>query len=185
VTYPAHWGSQAVDALGTALSQVAEWPNGARLLTMIPNAEATLFAVRANPGIPAPGTVVVCDFGGSGTNITLLDAAADYRPLAATVRHHDFCGDLIDQAMLTAVMADLPGTGSIGSLSRLRAGCRNAKEQLSSSTVTTLADKLPGMRGDIRVTRNELDDAIGDPLNNFVAVLDETWRTTEFAIWSR
>src|SRR5262249_22444954 len=51
VTYPAHWGSQAVDVLGTALSRVAEWPNGARLLTMIPDAEATLFAVRANPGI--------------------------------------------------------------------------------------------------------------------------------------
>jgi molecular chaperone DnaK (HSP70) len=174
VTYPAHWGSQAVDALCTALSRVAEWSNGARPPTMIPDAEATLFAVRANPGIPARGTVVVCDFGGSGTNITLLDAAADYRPVAATVRHHDFCGDLIDQALLTAVMANLPGTGSIGSLSRLRAGCRNAKEQLSSSTVTTLTDELPGLRGDIRVTRNELDDAICDPLNNCVAVLDET-----------
>ena len=86
------------------------------------------------------------------------------------MRHHDFSGDLIDQALLTAVMANMPsagsfdpsGTSAIGSLSRLRAGCRNAKEQLSSSTVTTLTDELPGMHGEIRLTRNELDDAIRD-----------------------
>jgi len=182
VTYPAQWGSPAVDELGSALSRVSEWSNRARPVTVIPDAAATLFAVRANPGIPARGTVVVCDFGGSGTNITLMDAAGDYHPLAETVRHHDFSGDLIDQALLTAVMANLPATGSfdpsgtsaIGPLNRLRVGCRSAKEQLSSSTVTTLSDELPGVRGDIRLTRNELDDAIRDSLNNFVAVLDET-----------
>jgi molecular chaperone DnaK (HSP70) len=98
------------------------------------------------------------------------------------MRRHDFSGDLIDQALLTAVMANLPdmssfdtsGTSAIGSLSRLRSGCRRAKEQLSSSTVTTLSDELPAVCGDIRVTRNELDDAIRDSLNNFVAVVDET-----------
>jgi molecular chaperone DnaK (HSP70) len=182
VTYPAHWGSQAVDALGSELSRVAEWSNPARPVTVIPDAAATLFAVRANPGIPARGTVVVCDFGGSGTSITLMDAAGDYRPVAPTVRHRDFSGDLIDQALLADVMANLPamcsfdrpGTSAIGSLNRLRAGCRSAKEQLSSSTVTTLTDELPGVRGDIRLTRDELDDAIRDSLNNFVTVLDET-----------
>ena len=80
VTYPAHWGSNAVDALGSALSRVSEWSNRARPLTLIPDAAATLFAVRANPGIPARGTVAVCDFGGSGTSITLMDAAGDYQP---------------------------------------------------------------------------------------------------------
>lgn len=108
--------------------------------------------------------------------------AAGFPPLAATVRHHDFFGDLIDQAVLTAFMANLPeagwfdapGTSAIGSLSRLRATCRKAKERLSSSTVATLTDELPGVRGDVRLTRNELDDAIRDSLDNFVAALDET-----------
>ena len=44
-------------------------------------------------------------------------------------------------------------TGCFGSLSRLRLDCRNAKEQLSLSTVTTLSEELPGMRGEIRLTR--------------------------------
>ncbi|WAC93502.1 Hsp70 family protein [Mycobacterium sp. Aquia_213] len=182
VTHPAHWGPTAVDALGSALSRVPEWANRDRPLTLIPDAAATLFAARANPGIPARGTVAVCDFGGSGSSITLMDAAGDYQPLAPTVRHLDFSGDLIDQALLTAVLANLPsadsfdpsGTSAIGPLSRLRTGCRNAKEQLSSSTVATLAEGLPGIPGEIRLTRNELDDAIRTSLTNFVAVLDET-----------
>jgi actin-like ATPase involved in cell morphogenesis len=184
VTYPAHWSSKAVDALGDALSRVSEWSDRAHPLLLIPDAAATLFAVRANPGILARGTVAVCDFGGSGTSITLMNAAGNYRAVAPTVRYHDFCGDVIDQAVLTAVMDNMPSTGSfdrsgtsaIGSLSRLRAGCRSAKEELSSSTVTTLTDDLTGMRGDIAFTRNELDDAIRESLNNFVTVLDETLR---------
>jgi Hsp70 protein len=180
VTYPARWGPAAVEALGSALSRVSEWSNRARPLTLIPDAAATLIAVRANPGIPARGIVAVCDFGGSGTSITLVDAAAEYQPVAPTVQH-EFSGDLIDRALLASVMADLPsagssdpfGTSAIGSLARLRTGCRIAKEQLSSSTVTTLSDAFPGSHADIRLTRSELDDAIRDPLNNFLAVLEE------------
>src|SRR6516165_7603473 len=182
VTYPAHWPSKSVDALGAAVSQVSEWSNRAHPLTLIPDAAAALFAMRANPGLPGRGTVAVCDFGGSGTTITLMDAAGDYRAVAPTLRHRDFSGDMIDQALLTAVMANMASTGpfdpfgtsAIGSLSRLRAACRSAKEQLSSSTVTTFTDDLTGVRGDIRLTKDELDEAIRESLNNFVALLDET-----------
>jgi len=182
VTYPAHWPSKSVDALGAAVSQVSEWSNRAHPLTLIPDAAAALFAMRANPGLPGRGTVAVCDFGGSGTTITLMDAAGDYQAVAPTVRHRDFSGDMIDQALLTAVMANMASTGpfdpfgtsAIGSLSRLRAACRSAKEQLSSSTVTTFTDDLTGVRGDIRLTKDELDEAIRESLNNFVALLDET-----------
>ncbi len=182
VTYPAHWGPQAVDALGGALSLVSEWSKPAHPLTLIPDAAATLFAARADPGIPARGIVAVCDFGGSGSSITLVDAAGHYERVAATVRHHDFSGDLIDQVLLTAVMANMPSMGSIepsatspiGSLARLRAQCRIAKEELSSSTLTTITDELPGLRrGDIQITRNELEDAICNPLNSFMAVFEE------------
>ncbi len=187
VTYPAHWPSKAVDALGAALSRVAEWSDRAHPLLLIPDAAATLLAVRANPGIPARGTVAVCDFGGNGTNITLMHAAdqqAPYQALAPTVRHRDFSGDMIDQALLTAVMAAMPSadsfepsaTSPIRSLSRLRAGCRSAKERLSSSTVTTLSDGLTWTHGDIRLTRDELDGAIRESLNNFVEALDELLR---------
>ena len=183
VTYPAHWPSKAVDTLGAALGWVSQWTKPVHPLLLIPDAAATLVAVKANPGVPARGTVAVCDFGGSGSSITLMDAA-NYQAVAPTVRHDDFSGDMIDQALLTAVMANMPGTGSfdpsgkspIGSLGRLRAGCRSAKEQLSSSTLTILTDDLTSTRGDVRITRDELDEAIREPLDNFVAALDETLR---------
>jgi actin-like ATPase involved in cell morphogenesis len=180
VTYPAHWESHAVEALGAALSEVPEWSNHARPLLLIPDAAAMLLAVRTNPGIPPHGTVAVCDFGGSGTNVTLMAAGGDYRALVPTVRYREFSGDLIDQALLSAVIAnmgssgsfDLSGTAAIGSLSRLRAGCRSAKEELSLSTVTTLQDGLTGTPGGIRLTRDELDEAIAPPLHNFLAALE-------------
>lgn len=177
VTYPAHWPSAAVDTVGTALSSVAEWSNRARPLLLIPDAAATLVAARHNAGLPSRGTVAVCDFGGTGTGVTFMRADGDYQALAPTLRLHDFSGDLIDQALLSAVVSNLPSTASfdpagtvaIGSLSRLRTACRSAKEELSSNTVTTLTD---GLTGEIRVTREELDDAIRTPLDRFVAVLE-------------
>ncbi len=184
ITYPAHWRRKAVDELGSALSRVSEWSNQAQPLTLIPDAAAVLFAVRANPGLPdlgdkgGNGVVAVCDFGGSGTSITLVDAAGEYQPLSPTVRHPGFSGELLDQALLTAVMANLPSTDSfdrsgtlaIGSLATLRAECRAAKEQLSSSTAATLLDELPGLS----ITRAEFDDAIRDPLANFIAFFEKT-----------
>ncbi len=174
VTYPAHWSAQSVAALGVALAGVSEWSDRARQPMLMPDAVAALAAVRTNPGVPQRGTVAVCDFGGSGTSITLMDAAGG-EPLAPTVRHHDFSGDMIDQALLSAAMANMsstgafvPGGSAVGSVSRLRAGCRGAKERLSSTTVATLSD--------VRLTRDELEEAIRGPLTNLVAVLDEALR---------
>lgn len=170
IAYPAHWPRRAVDELGAALSGVSEWSNRARPPTLIPDAAAALFAVRAAAGIPERGIVAVCDFGGGGTSITLVEAAREYQPTGATARCRDFSGDLLDQAMLTAVLANLPTGGFRGvpRLARLRAECRIAKERLSASTVTTLLD--------IQVTRAELLDAISDSLANFVAFFETTLR---------
>ena len=130
---------------------------------------------------PRRGTVAVCDFGGSGTSITLMDAAGDYQPLAPTVRHHDFSGDLIDQALLTAVMANMPSTGSFdpsGTVGdRLAEPAADRLPKRQGAALVEHGDhadrRAAGMRGEIRLTRNELDDAIRASLNNFVAVLDK------------
>ncbi|QLL05617.1 Hsp70 family protein [Mycobacterium vicinigordonae] len=181
VTYPAHWGAPAVDALGAALSRVSEWSSTGKPLVLIPDAAAALFAVRANPGIPARGLVAVCDFGGSGTSVTLVDASGDYQPVAPTLRYHDFSGDLVDQSLLTYIMSEMPATGSfdptataaIGSLSRLRSECRRAKERLSATTVTSLSDEVPGLRGDVRLTRTELEETIRGPLDGFLQAVED------------
>ncbi|WP_322858515.1 Hsp70 family protein [Mycobacterium europaeum] len=182
VAYPAHWRPAAVDALRTALSRVPEWSGGSESLSLISDAEGALTALQTNPGLPIRGIVAVCDFGAGGTSITLVDAANGYQPIGATVRHTDFSGELIDQALLAHIVADLSSAGSIdvsatsaiGSLTRLRAECRAAKQRLSASTATTLPADLPGFRGNIRLTRIELNEAINQPLDQLVHVLQDT-----------
>jgi actin-like ATPase involved in cell morphogenesis len=173
VTHPVHWDPAAVDALRVALSRVSEWSRGR--LALLPDSMAALLALQANPGVPSRGIVAVCDFGGSGTTLTLVDAANGYQAIAPAARHAEFSGDRIDQALLTHVVSVLSSTGSfdtsttsaIGSLTRLRSACRYAKERLSSTTATELTVDVPGYRGEIRLTRDELDDAIRQPLDGF------------------
>ncbi|OCB60207.1 hypothetical protein A5677_14215 [Mycobacterium malmoense] len=182
VAYPAHWRPTAVDALRAALSRVPEWSGGSECLSLVSDAAGALTALQTNPGLPIRGVVAVCDFGAGGTSITLADATNGYQPIGATVRHTDFSGELIDQALLAHIVADLSSAGSIdvsatsaiGSLTRLRAECRAAKQRLSASTATTLPAELPGFRGDIRLTRTELNEAINQPLDQFVHVLQDT-----------
>jgi hypothetical protein len=179
VTHPAHWGPTAVDSVRVALGRVSEWSRGP--LTLLPDSVAALMALQANPGVPNRGIIAVCDFGGTGTTVALLDAADGYQAVGPAVRYREFSGDLIDQALLTHVVADLSSAGSfdtsatsaIGSLTRLRGACRHAKEELSSTIAITLTADVPGYRGDIRVTRDELDDAIRQPLERFITVVHE------------
>ncbi|HET9877096.1 MAG TPA: Hsp70 family protein [Mycobacterium sp.] len=178
VTHPAHWSATAVEALGGALSWVPEWSRNPVLL--ISDVAAVLTALQANPGLPANGIIAVCDFGGSGSSITLVDAARGHQPVDVTVRHTGFSGDLIDQALLNHVLADLGAGGSleggsaIGSLAGLRGQCRNVKEQLSAASVTELHVDLPGFHGGVWVTRAELDEAIREPFHGFLDVVQKT-----------
>lgn len=174
VTHPAHWDPAAVNSVRLALGRVSEWSRGQ--LILLPDSTAALFALNANPGVPNTGIVAVCDFGGSGTTVSLVDAANGYQAITEAVRHTEFSGNRIDQALLTHVVGDLSTAGSfdtgatsaIGSLSQLRSACRYAKERLSSANETEVTAEVPGFRGDIRVTRAELDEVIRQPLNSFV-----------------
>jgi hypothetical protein len=184
VTYPVHWRPAAIDALRRELAGLPEFdePRG---VALIPDAVAALTSLQDDPGVPTRGIIAVCDFGATGTSITLADAASDFEPIAATVRDSDLSGDVVDQALLTRVVSDLAAAGSIdlsntsaiGSLSRLRSQCRAAKERLSTKSVTSLAVDLPGRRrAEFRLTRADLDEAIEDPLAGFVEVLYDALR---------
>ncbi len=178
VAVPAHWRPSMVEALRTALRTK---PGLARS-PLVSDAAAALTALRANPGLPTAGVIVLCDFGGSGASITLVDAAADDAPIGETVRVPDFSGDQIDQAVLSKVVAgvfeasqaDPAGTSMVGSLAVLRDECRRAKERLSDETATAIVVDVPGMETTVRFTRKELDDLITEPLDGFLAALADT-----------
>ncbi|WP_428338759.1 Hsp70 family protein [Mycobacterium sp.] len=174
VTHPAHWDPAAVSSMRVAMSRVSEWSRGR--LVLLPDSEAALVALDANPGVPTSGIVAVCDFGGSGTTLSLVDAANGYQAITPSIRHTEFSGDRLDQALLTHVINDLSTGGSfdtsatsaIGSLKQLRTACRYAKEQLSSANTTALTADVPGYRGEVGLTRTDLEDAIRQPLDGFI-----------------
>ncbi len=135
-------------------------------LPVVSDATAALTALSANPGLPTRGVIVLCDFGGSGTSITLANASANYAVVGETVRFADFSGDQIDQALLThvvsglgdATQADPSGTAMVGSLTSAarrmprapRSGCPPRRPPPSRSTcpgsAPTSASPAPNSR---------------------------------------
>ena len=182
IAVPAYWGMATLRSLRTALRADPNLaPNGmpARLVS---DAVASLTALQANPGLPSQGVVALLDFGGSGTSITLADAGASFEPIDETTRYADFAGDQIDQALLSHIVNGIAATGGIdpaataavGSLSRLREECRNAKERLSAESTTEVLAELPGYRSAIQLTRTELESLIAAPLGGLLDALENT-----------
>ncbi len=142
IAVPAHWGPGSSVRCAARCAPSRAWRPTACPPTLIPDSGAALAGLRAAPGLPPDGVVVLCDFGASGTSITLADARAGLAIIGDTVRYHDFSGDLIDQALLNHVIAgiadardsDPASTAAVGSLTRLRDECRQAKERLSADT---------------------------------------------------
>lgn len=181
IAVPAYWAPSTVRALSNALARDRRLTPAGTTPRLVSDAEAAMVALQTQPGLTSDGTVVLFDLGGSGTSITLMDAAGGFRQIADTVRHPDFSGDQIDQAMLSAVLQQLTGSGAadaaataaVGSLARLRDACRQAKERLSAQTVTTLTVALPTAATDVRFTRTELESLIDAPLGGVAAAAED------------
>ncbi|WP_099184780.1 Hsp70 family protein [Mycobacterium kansasii] len=180
IAVPAHWGERQVGALREALRGHPDLAPGAVQPAFLGDAAAALAALYAKPGFPTDGIVVLCDFGASGSSVTLTDAASNFRQIATTQRYTDFSGNQLDQMILRHLAveardadADADGTAPLAPLSRRLAQCRSAKEQLSAATVAVIPAELPGIGEDVRLTRAEFEDLISDPLQRFISCVEE------------
>ncbi len=179
IAVPAHWGHTQLWSLRNALLNSPNFSRDGVPARLISDAVGALTALGANPGIAARGVVALLDFGGSGTSITLADAASAFEPIGETLRYAEFSGGHVDQALLAHVVSgighdlDPAGTAEVGSLARLREECREAKERLSAHTATELVAELPGYRANIRLTRTELEHLIEEPLGGVVAAFED------------
>jgi hypothetical protein len=181
VAVPAYWSDAQYTALRDEFfAQPGLAPDGVPP-ALISDATAALTALRTQPGFPADGVVAVCDFGASGTSVTLTNAGSNFRQIGPSVRNTEFSGDAIDQLVLNHVQAyapDAANTGGLtdsgrkGSLTRLMAECRRAKEQLSTTTAATVAGPA-GSGADVTLSRSEFEQLISEPLDRFVATLEE------------
>ncbi|WP_233213326.1 Hsp70 family protein [Mycobacterium hubeiense] len=182
VAVPAHWSESVAGALRDVL---ATSPLSAYGAALVPDAVATLTALQAQPGLPLRGVVALCDFGGTGTSITVTDVAGGVHRVGETVRYDEFSGDLIDQEVLRNVLANLDidpsNTSAVTALSRIREQRRIAKERLSVDTATGFTGPLPGPQSTVRLTRAELEGLIRDPLDGLIGAVEETLRHNNIA----
>src|SRR6201987_2950348 len=184
IAVPAHWEPQALRTLQDALCTHADFVRGGMSPRLVSDSITAWTACNADDRLPVDGVVALLDFCGTGTSITLADAAAGFTPIADTVRYPEFSGDLVDQALLVHVLennghtngADPASTGVVGQFGNLRDECRLAKERLSDETVTELVVDLPGQRANVQVSRAELESLIDNRLDGVLSAFDDMLR---------
>jgi hypothetical protein len=179
VAVPAYWSDNQVAALRQELFAQPDLAARGGPPTLISDATAALTALNARPGFPRDGIVALCDFGASGTSLTLADAGSNFQQIGSTVRFSEFSGDDLDQLILNHLLTASPSADSsdvsatatsMGSVTRMLGGCRAAKEQLSAATVATVAT---GAGGDLRISRDEFEQLISAPLDRFISAIGE------------
>ena len=137
VTYPAHWAPTAVDALGGALSRVAEWSNRAQPLIADPGRRGDAVRGAGQSGHTRPRDRCGVRFRRQRNQHHAGRRRGEYQPVAPTVRHHDFSGDLIDQALLTTSCLD-----------KCRARVRSIRAPPSAiGSLSPAAGRMPNRQG--------------------------------------
>lgn len=174
IAVPAYWSEAQTTALREEFFAQPDLTRGGVAPALVSDATAALTALRTKPGFPAAGVVALCDFGASGTSITLIDAGSNFRQIGPSVRDTALSGDAIDQLVLDRVRGssdastgDLAATTRLGAANRLLGECRRAKEQLSTATAATVDDQ-------VRLTRPEFEQLISRPLERFLGAVENT-----------
>jgi actin-like ATPase involved in cell morphogenesis len=185
IAVPAYWSDAQSVALREEFFAQPGLTSAGVAPTLISDATAAFAALRAEPGFPTAGVVALCDFGAGGTTVTLIDAGSDGAQIGPSVRYTDFSGDAIDQLILDRVRDNAPDTDTtgglsstirMGSLTRQRKQCRSAKEQLSTAAVATVA---LGSGDDVSLSRNEFEELISEPLDQFLSTVEEVLQRNE------
>jgi hypothetical protein len=164
IAVPAYWSEGRIAALREEFfAQPGLAPDGVPPV-LISDATAAMAALRTKPGFPTDGVVALCDFGASGTSVSLINVRSSSQQIGPPVRYAEFSGDAIDQLILNHLRVAAP---------RLTE-CQRAKEQLSTATVTTIAPGAAGSSGDaIQLSRTEFEQLISEPLDRFVNTVEE------------
>jgi molecular chaperone DnaK len=178
---PPFWGEHRRTLLAAAVTRALDLP-----CAVVSSAEAVVRA-HARSGRLSDGSVVgVYDLGASTLDTAVVGIAAggatDHR--TPPRQPLPWGGRDIDDAVLAHVLESLPpvhrarGSHLPAAVGRaLRAHCVAAKESLSTETVVRLPIDLPdGPRSFLRLTRQELEELVAEPLADSVESLRDAVR---------
>ena len=154
----------------------------------MPEPVAAVHWLDAVHGPLGDGIVVVYDLGASSLDVAVLRTGAEPEMLGRPLSSVELSGDMLDHLVTTHVL-DAVGdaTGNldvfdpvvVDALAELRARCRAAKEELSADTEVVVAVELPGVRRDVRLVRDEVEDLARGPVRDSLALISEALRTAD------
>ena len=181
-TRPANWGPYKRELFDQAigLAGVSD-----ALHCTEPEAAAAQYAARAVMGVGE--RIAVYDLGGGTFDVCVVErTAAGFALLGAPDGVEHLGGIDFDAALTGFVMQMLEGRlpdldpddeDTLVGLARLRRDCVEAKEALSSEMDAAVPVALPGLSTMVRLTRGDLEAAIGPALADTVAATRRTLRS--------
>ena len=170
VTHPANWGPYKLDLLRNA-ARLADLPNPVFLSE--PEAAAIHYA---GEGRVADGeTVAVYDLGGGTFDACVLRSIGGgaFEVVGRPEGVERLGGIDFDEAVYDHVRSvagptvdeiDPNDEAALGALARLRTDCTLAKEALSTDTSVSIPVLLPKLQTQVRLTRDELEARLREPL---------------------
>lgn len=183
VTYPAAWPEHTVDALRGALVRT-----GLHRPMLMPEPVAAMHWLDSAHGPLGDGVVVVYDLGARTLDVAVLRTGAEPALLGRPLSTDEVSGDVLDHLVTTHVLdavgdatagLDLFDPHTVDALAELRARCRAAKEELSADTDVVVAVDLPGVRRDVRLVRDEVEELVRGPVRDSLPLISEALRIAD------
>ena len=170
LTHPLRLGTPVEDLLEAAAARVTT--SG---VLLVPEPIAAMAKLAHDVELALGTTAVVIDFGGSSFDVTLVRRTeTGFDLIGEPASLPEFGGFDVDNAVLAHVesMLDVDVTTRVDigdhegmfALRRLRAACREAKEELSSVHETVIDVDLPDIQTQVAVARDDLERGIGTAL---------------------
>ena len=182
ITHPANFGPYKKDLMleMARLADVGE-------VQFVTEPEAAAINYSRQNRLDAGEVVAVYDFGGGTFDAAVLRRVGEGFEVLGQPEGMERLGGIdFDQAILAHVDdavggqvfdADASDAMTRGSLARLRADVRSAKESLSSDTDVTIPVMLPALQTEVRLTRPEFEAMIRPRLLETVSALERAVRS--------
>ncbi len=175
VTHPATYTNYRLDLLRDAVARA-----GITNVELMAEPAAAALHYASLGRVPEGAAIAVYDLGGGTFDAAVLRRTGDTFEMLGEAKGLERLGGIdFDAAVLEHVdsrlgdqLGDVPDDpASRAGLARLRSDSRHAKEMLSADTETTIPVIVPGVVGNVTLTRRELESVLRPRIRESVAVL--------------